>query len=139
MYLLFEDWVVGELCQMHKFKVKGPELGQDAAASRSPAPAPTRATATEKRFKRFDSKVLRLLNTKATDRFRYIIKINKHASSECIGLHRINVITSLDIYWMYLSCKMHSLHVCCKLGLHKIIIFKINNGKKDVLYSVDDL
>lgn len=46
LHLLGVDGIPGQLCQMDKFQVKGPELGQNAASSRGPSPAPTGATAT---------------------------------------------------------------------------------------------
>lgn len=53
-HLLCVDGIVGELRQMDKFEVKGPELSQDAAPGWGPAPAPTGATATETTSKQED-------------------------------------------------------------------------------------
>lgn len=50
-HLLGVDGIPGELCQMDKFQVEGPELSQNAASSWGPSPAPTGATATWTTFK----------------------------------------------------------------------------------------
>lgn len=46
-HLLGVDGIPGQLRQVDKFQVKGPELSQNAASSWGPPPAPTGATATE--------------------------------------------------------------------------------------------
>lgn len=46
LHLLSVDGIPGQLCQMDKFQVEGPELGQNAASSWGPSPAPAGATAT---------------------------------------------------------------------------------------------
>lgn len=46
-HLLCVNGIVGQLGQMDELQVQGPELSQDAAPGRRPAPTPTGATATE--------------------------------------------------------------------------------------------
>lgn len=107
-HLLCVDGIPGELRQVDKFKVKGPELSQNAAPGWGPAPAPTGATATETTSTQVSIIHIHSVTWKSeSQKVAGAILVRRiHVTEPSVYIRAVKITTSAEIYEISLQVRL---------------------------------